>query len=140
MEQDGSATEVIRRRPTLVVLVALTALAVAAPVGAGHASSSVGAAAKAKPAPLKVTANVYDSGFTAPTVTVRKGGTIKWLWDSSLIDVHTVTFIRGPRGTKYFSSRSLGPGASYSYKFAKAGTYMIYCKLHAGNTQTITVK
>ena len=140
MEQDGSATEVIRRRPTLVVLVALTALAVAAPVGAGHASSSVGAAAKAKPAPLKVTANVYDSGFTAPTVTVRKGGTIKWLWDSSLIDVHTVTFIRGPSGTKYFSSRSLGPGASYSYKFAKAGKYMIYCKLHAGNTQNITVK
>ncbi len=130
----------IRRRPTLAVLVALTALAVAAPVGAGHASSSVGAAAKAKPAPLKVTANVYDSGFTAPTVTVRKGGTIKWLWDSSLIDLHTVTFIRGPRGTKYFSSRSLGPGASYSYKFAKAGKYMIYCKLHAGNTQNITVK
>jgi plastocyanin len=122
------------------VLAALTALSVAAPVGAGHASSSVGAAAKAKPAPLKVTANVYDSGFTAPTVTVRKGGTIKWLWDSSLIDLHTVTFIRGPRGTKYFSSRSLGPGASYSYKFAKAGKYMIYCKLHAGNTQNITVK
>ncbi|MDP4920458.1 MAG: plastocyanin/azurin family copper-binding protein [Solirubrobacteraceae bacterium] len=122
------------------MLVALTALAVAAPVGAEHASSSVGAAAKAKRAPLKVTANVYDSGFTAPTVTVRKGGTIKWLWDSSLIDVHTVTFIRGPRGTKYFSSRSLGPGASYSYKFKKAGKYMIYCKLHAGNTQKITVK
>ena len=122
------------------MLVALTALAVAAPVGAGHASSSVGAAAKAKPAPLKVTANVYDSGFTAPTVTVRKGGTIKWLWDSSLIDVHTVTFIRGPRGAKYFSSRSLGPGGSYSYKFTKAGKYMIYCKLHAGNTQNIVVK
>ncbi|MDP4673047.1 MAG: plastocyanin/azurin family copper-binding protein [Solirubrobacteraceae bacterium] len=122
------------------MLVAITALAVAAPVGAEHASSSVGAAAKAKRAPLKVTANVYDSGFTAPTVTVRKGGTIKWLWDSSLIDVHTVTFIRGPRGTKYFSSRSLGPGASYSYKFKKAGKYMIYCKLHAGNTQKITVK
>ena len=122
------------------MLVALTALAVAAPVGAGHAAGTVGAAAKAKRAPLKVMANVYDSGFTAPTVTVRKGGTIKWLWDSSLIDVHTVTFIRGPRGTKYFSSRSLGPGASYSYKFKKAGKYMIYCKLHAGNTQKITVK
>lgn len=122
------------------MLVALTALAVAAPVGAGHASHSAGAAAKAKPAPLKVTANVYDSGFTAPTVTVRKGGTIKWLWDSSLIDLHTVTFIRGPSGTKYFSSRSLGPGASYSYKFSKVGKYIIYCKLHAGNTQNITVK
>ena len=130
----------ISRRPTLVVLAALTALAVAAPVGAGHAASSVAAAAKAKPAPLKVTANVYDSGFTAPTVTVRKGGTIKWLWDSTLIDLHTVTFVRGPRGAKYFSSRSLGPNASYSYKFAKAGKYMIYCKLHAGNTQNITVK
>jgi plastocyanin len=140
MEQDGSATEVISRRLTPVVLVALAALAVAAPVGAGHAAGTVGAAAKAKLAPLKAAANVYDSGFTAPTVTVRKGGTIKWLWDSSLIDVHTVTFIRGPRGAKYFSSRSLGPGGSYSYKFTKAGKYMIYCKLHAGNTQNIVVK
>jgi plastocyanin len=122
------------------VLVALAALAVAAPVGAGHAASSVGVAKKAKPAPRKVAANVYDSGFTARTVTVRKGGTIKWRWDRSLIDLHTVTFIRGPRGAKYFSSRSLGPGASYSYKFKKAGKYMIYCKLHAGNTQKITVK
>ncbi len=120
------------------MLVALTALAAAAPAGAGHVAS--GARTAASRPPLKATAHVYDSGFTAPTVTVRKGGTIKWLWDSSLLDLHTVTFIRGPQGARYFSSRSLGSGAVYSHKFSKAGKYMIYCKLHAGNTQKIVVK
>ena len=122
------------------MLVALAALAVAAPVGAGHAAGSVGAAAKAKPAPLKATAEVYDQepGFLPRTITIRKGGTIKWKWDSSLTDFHTVTYLRGPE--KYFKSPSLGANASYSRKFSKAGRYMIYCTFHAGTTQNIVVQ
>ncbi len=123
-----------------MMLVALAALAVAAPVGAGHAAGSVGAAAKAKPAPLKATAEVYDQepGFLPRTITIRKGGTIKWNGDSSLTDFHTVTYLRGP--AKYFKSPSIGANASYSRKFSKAGRYMIYCTFHAGNTQNIIVK
>ena len=122
------------------MLVALAALAVAAPVGAGHAAGSVGAAAKAKPAPLKATAEVYDQepGFLPRTITIRKGGTIKWKGDSSLTDFHTVTYLRGPE--KYFKSPSIGADATYSRKFSKAGRYMIYCTFHAGNTQNIVVK
>ncbi len=122
------------------MLVALAALAVAAPVGAGHAAGSVGAAAKAKPAPLKATAQVFDQapGFLPRTITIRKGGTIKWKGDGSLTEAHTVTYLRGP--ANYFKSPSLGAAASYSRKFSKAGKYMIYCTFHAGNTQTIVVK
>ncbi len=119
------------------MLIALAGVAVAAPVGVGHGASGDVAAALKRP-PLKATAQVYDSGFMAPTVTIRKGGTIKWVWDISLLDNHNVTYLKGP--SKYFTSRALGSGASFRRKFTKAGKYMIYCSLHAGNTQKIIVK
>jgi plastocyanin len=68
-------------------------------------------------------AGVYDDYFAQPKLTVAKGTTVVWKWRATN-DPHTVTDVK-----KRFGSKQVKKG-SFSHRFAKAGTYTVYCKVH----------
>jgi plastocyanin len=75
-----------------------------------------------------------DIQFHPKTISVAKGGTVKWTNDDSV--GHDVT---GP-GFKSGSAGGIGPGASYSHKFSQAGTIEYRCTVHPGMQGTVVVK
>lgn len=80
----------------------------------------------------RVTVTVSNNTYTPDQVSIAKGGTVTWQWDSCSGDgyggqvcaFHTVTFDDG------------GPSASaqnqgtFARTFANAGTYTYYCTSH----------
>jgi plastocyanin len=93
-------------RKLLLLIVAMLAIAVPA-AGAGTTK----------------TTSVRDDFFSTGKLTISAGTTIVWKWRSTK-DPHTVTDTK-----KRFGSRRKVSG-SYQHKFAKAGTYTVYCKVH----------
>jgi hypothetical protein len=71
---------------------------------------------------------INDGYYSPSTVTVGQGGTVSWNWAG--IKSHSVTDALGlgPSGTPLFSSGVLGPGSTYSYPFAAAGSYLYKSK------------
>ena len=132
LERKGQDTEgtLVKTAGSLALLAALGALVVAGPAGAGSATGHAAAT---------TTATVYDQGFTPPTLKIKKNGAVKWVWDSSNADFHTVTLNSAPRGVGIFGSSKRSVNYSFTHKFTKAGKYVIFCTLHPGNQQTIIV-
>lgn len=124
----------VKLSKSAALFAALGALVVAVPAGAGAAT---GHAAAAKP--TTVAAMVYDQGFTPPTLKIKLNGSVKWVWDNSNADFHTVTLNSAPRGVGIFGSSKRSVNYSFTHKFTKVGKYVIFCTLHPGNQQTITV-
>jgi plastocyanin len=78
---------------------------------------------------------VGDYVFGAQRVTIRRGTRFTWRFVGST--AHDVTLASGPVG---FSSPSLTRG-SFSFRFARPGTYRLFCSLHpARMTQVIRVR
>jgi plastocyanin len=103
--------------PILTVLALLAAVGVAA---AGAAGTK--------------TTGVYDDYFAKPKLTISKGTVVVWKWRATS-DPHTVTDVK-----KRFGSKQSKKG-SFSHKFAKSGTYTVYCKVHPTvMRQTIVVR
>jgi plastocyanin len=92
-----------------------------------------GAAATAKaPAPARVTVNDF---FYSPTdVTIKKGGSVKWVWSSENTNPHTVHLKSGPKGLKergtYSTKTSAVSEARFKKTFDTAGTYKYICTIH----------
>jgi plastocyanin len=84
-------------------------------------------AAAPKPAeaapPKSVEAKATDSSFDPKDLTVAAGTMVIWHMTGSI--PHTITASDGS-----FSSGNLEPGTSYSFTFAKPGTYLYYCEYH----------
>lgn len=103
------------------------------------ATSLAATAALAVPAMAATkTVNVGDDFFVksgkAPTVTVKRGTTVKWLWKGS--SPHDVKVTKGP---KKFSSKVMTSG-SYSKRIFTKGSYSIICSIHApGMRMTLKV-
>jgi hypothetical protein len=66
---------------------------------------------------------VIDDEFSASSITVAPGDTVRWSNDGD--NVHTVTSDEG-----VFDSGTLESGASFSFTFAEPGTYPYYCQVH----------
>jgi plastocyanin len=79
------------------------------------------------------TVAVKDDFFSPKTMSVKKGTTVKWVWQGDA--PHNVTVVSGP---KKFRSGNKETG-TYSQKLGK-GTYKIVCTVHPGMNQTITVR
>jgi plastocyanin len=74
--------------------------------------------------------------FFPATFTVPVGTTVKWT--NSAVDKidHTVN-----ANDNSFNSGVLMPGASFSFTFAKAGTYAYFCSIHPEQMRaTVVVK
>jgi plastocyanin len=61
---------------------------------------------------------------SAPTVTVKRGTTVRWVWRGD--HLHNVTVKRGP---VLFHSRVKDSG-TYSKTLNRVGTYRIVCSVH----------
>jgi plastocyanin len=104
-----------------IALVLSLMLAVAAP------------AAVAKTRSVKVGDNYFVRKGSAPTVTVKKGVTVRWNWTGknfhNLVGSGPASFQASPRKSGHFSR-----------KFKKAGTYRVICSIHAGMEMKLKVK
>lgn len=103
-----------------------------------------GAAATAKaPAPARVTVNDF---FYSPTaVTIKKGGSVKWVWSSENTNPHTVHLKSGPKGLKdrgtYSTKTSAVSEARFKKTFETPGTYKYICTIHPTQMKmTVTVR
>ena len=79
-------------------------------------------------------ATVFDGYYDPAKLTIKKGQTIRWTFDESNTQSHTVTYVSGPPKSKYFSS------GSYRKKLTIKGSYTLYCVPHPNMIQKIRVR
>ena len=92
-------------------------LALATFIAAVLAIASIAMAASTQSTTLK------DDHFTKSKLTISKGTTVKWTWHTK--DMHTVTELNGKWGSKGPTKKG-----SFKHKFAKKGTFTVYCVVH----------
>jgi plastocyanin len=106
-------------------------------VAAGIAATPGGAPSEAEESPPSAarTANVTvgDDFFRPPSLSVRRGTRVRWVWRGS--DVHNVTVSSGPRR---FNSRTQRRG-TFTRTVRASGTYRIICTIH-GQRMRIRVR
>jgi plastocyanin len=68
---------------------------------------------------------------TKKTISIKKGGTVKWVWGDG--QPHNV------KGPGFSSKVQSGKGKTYSHTFRAKGTYRIICQVHP-TTMKLTVK
>ena len=105
--------------------------------GAAAAAAVAALAATAIPthAAGTTTVAVKDNKFVPKSLTVKKGTTVRWVWEGKAI--HNVTVTKGP--AKFRSSTK--KKGSFKRTLKKAGTYRIVCTIHAPDMRSkIVVK
>lgn len=120
------------------VAVAVAWLAAACLAGAA-APAEAGKAAKPK------LVSVADFYFGPSAVTIKRGGTIKWVWSPSNVESHDVHLKKGPTGLKKRSSYSTRTtavaNATFKHAFPTPGTYRYICTIHPTKMKlTVTVR
>ncbi|MFN8162569.1 MAG: cupredoxin domain-containing protein [Solirubrobacterales bacterium] len=104
------------------------------------------AAAKAPGKPSKPTlVTVNDDYFEPNAVTVKKGGSVKWIWSSNNIEPHDVHLRKWPKGLKrkgsYSTKTTAVTEAQWKDTFPTPGTYKFICTIHPTEMKlTVTVK
>lgn len=90
-------------------------LALAALIAAVFATTASAAGTK--------TATLKDDFFPKSKLTVKKGTTVKWTWNTD--DKHTVTALNGKFGSKKETRKG-----TFKHTFAKKGKFTVYCLVH----------
>jgi plastocyanin len=106
-------------------------LAACAAVSALLCLGAVGSAVAAGGAPASI--EIENFAFTAPTLTVAAGTTVKWTNDDDI--PHTVRAVDGS-----FHSKPMDTADSYSFTFVKPGVYSYFCSLHPKMVGKVVVK
>jgi plastocyanin len=106
-------------------------IVIALAVGCLGALASVAMAATSS---VKVGDDYYVRASGVPTVTVKKGTTVKWNFAGD--NPHSVTVSKGPR--KFDSG--VKTSGSYRKKLTRRGTYTIYCTVHGASDQKMRLK
>jgi len=75
---------------------------------------------------------IQGMAFNPASITITAGTTITWTNKDAI--GHTVT-----SNTSLFNSGTLQTGGTFSFSFAKAGTYSYYCNIHPSMVATVTV-
>jgi plastocyanin len=111
--------------------VVLVACGGAASGGTTAPAAPAGRAASGAVATDKVL--IANSAFSPQTITVSAGTTVTWTNKDPMS--HDVTSANGPgtgaTTTGLFASGEFTQGQTFSYTFAKAGTYYYECTIHA---------
>lgn len=96
-------------------------------------SNSSSSSSSASQGAVTITNNMI---FTPSQISVSVGSTVTWTNNDNT--THTViddlANVGGPH------SGDIAPGATYSYKFTKAGSYQYHCSIHPQMRGTIVVK
>ena len=88
---------------------------------------------------------VGDFYFGPTTATIKKGGSIKWVWASGNTEPHDVHLKKGPKGLKskgtYSTKTTAVTNARFQKTFDTPGTYNYICTIHPTEMKmTVTVK
>ncbi len=75
--------------------------------------------------------NYFVTRSGVPTVTVRKGTVVKWVWRGD--EAHNVRVTRGP--VKFQSQ--IQTSGSYRKRMRRRGTYRIICDIHGRRDQSM---
>ena len=118
--------------------IGLASTLVAAGLVVGGVVSTSDAATSARPATTAATVtktvNISNMMFMPATMTIKAGSKVKWVNHDGT--VHTVTW----NSTKYgLPSKTLGPGATFTVTFPKAGTFLYHCTRHFGMAGKVVV-
>lgn len=118
------------------------ALAAFALLGVSAAGADSGASASAAK-PKLVTVN--DFYFGPNSVTIHKGGSVKWVWSSANTYPHDVHLKKGPSGLKqkgtYSTKTTAVTDAEFKKAFPTPGTYHFICTIHPTEMKlTVVVK
>jgi plastocyanin len=102
-------------------------------------------AAPAKPAPKPAKVTVNDFFFGPDAVTIKKGGSVKWVWSELNSYPHDVHLKKGPNGLankgSYSTKTTAVTAAHFQKAFATPGTYKFICTIHPTEMKlTVTVK
>lgn len=132
----------MRRVPRPRTLAALMTTALAAASLTGAAATSPAATAK-KPKPVKV--SVADFYFGPNAVTIKEGGSVKWVWAAANTEPHDVHLKTGPKKLKnkgsYSTKTTAVTNAHFQKTFETPGTYKFICTIHPTQMKlTVTVK
>jgi plastocyanin len=92
---------------------------------------AVGVALAAGPTAADV--NIENFAFSAPTITVAAGTTVKWTNNDDI--PHTVRAVDGS-----FHSKAMDTADTYAFTFAKPGVYSYFCSLHPKMVGKVVVK
>lgn len=80
--------------------------------------------------------DIKNMAFTPPQISIAKGGSVTWTNNDSV--AHTVvddlSNVGGP------ASGNIEPGSTYSFTFAKTGSFQYHCSIHPSMRGTIVVK
>jgi plastocyanin len=96
-----------------------------------------------KPKPARVTVN--DFYFGPETVTIKKGGSVNWVWSETNSYPHDVHLKSGPKGLKqkatYSTKTTAVTDAQFKKTFTTPGTYHFICTIHPTQMHlTVVVK
>lgn len=114
----------------LVVIAALTALAVLPACSSGSKPSTSGSTGGSSSSGAQV--SISNFAFSPSSVTVKVGESVTWTNNDS--PTHTVV------GDGGISSGDLVNGATYSKTFDTAGTFAYKCSIHPTMTGTVVVQ
>jgi plastocyanin len=106
-------------RTALIALVLTLSLTAAAP-------------ALAKPRSVKIGDNYFVRSSGVPTVTVKHGKVVKWVWKGH----HEHNVVASGPASFHSSLKSKG---SFSKRVSKKGTYTIICQIHSGMRMKLKV-
>jgi plastocyanin len=125
------------------VRLALAALGAFALLGVSAAGAKAPRASSSAAKPKLVTVN--DFFFAPSSVTIDKGGSVKWLWSAANTAPHDVHLKSGPEGLKQkgsYSTRTTAvTDAELKKSFPTAGTYKFICTIHPTEMKlTVVVK
>src|SRR6516164_3090015 len=76
---------------------------------------------------VTVNGSYYSFFFTPASVTIHRGDTVRWSWNSS---GHSTTSGSPGMPNGLWDSGILNQGATFSHTFNTAGTFPYYCTVH----------
>jgi plastocyanin len=117
--------------PGVLIAVLLVILVVAVfAAGCGGSKTTTTAAGGGAGGPQVV---MKGFAFDPASITVKVGDTVTWTNNDSAAHAPT-----GDNGE--FSSSGVASGATYTFKFDKAGTYPYHCSIHPSMKGTVVVQ
>ncbi len=133
----------LRQHPVLASAAAVTI--VAASLLGGTAALARGGASASKKSPKPAMVTVADFYFGPNNLTIKKGGSVKWVWAPTNVEPHDVHLKSGPKGLKkkgsYSTKTTAVTNAQFKKTFETPGTYHFICTIHPTLMKlTVTVK
>jgi plastocyanin len=113
----------------ILVLVLMLAIAVFAAACGGTSTTTTATSAAAGGAQVAI----KGFAFNPASVTIKAGESVTWTNQDG-----TTHDVAGDKGE--FDSGSLGSDSTFTFTFAKAGTYAYHCSIHPNMTGTIIVQ